>query len=248
MCIRDRAKKAFNHGTGVDWFDFDNDGDFDLLLAQLAHPWFVESIGHRGTTLFKNNNGRLEDITTELNIQYEETHAGAAFGDLNNDGLVDIITTAYYGCRYIDIYLQQSDHSFKISTHDSGVSRVSLNYDVCYVDYDKDGQLDVTIGGEQAFRLYKNIGQPTYNWVAISLEGNFMNKSAIGAIVKVYTNGQIYTQEVNAGRGQRMQKPTTLHFGLAKADKIDKVEIFWNSRKAKTYTNLAINKVHQIKE
>ena len=30
-----------NHGTGVDWYDFDNDGDFDLLLSQLAHPRYI---------------------------------------------------------------------------------------------------------------------------------------------------------------------------------------------------------------
>jgi len=243
-----QTKEMFNHGTGVDWYDFDNDGDFDLLLPQLAHPWFVESVGHRGTTLFKNNNGLLVDRTSQSGIQYEETHAGAAFGDLNNDGLVDIITTAYYGCRYVDIYLQQSDHSFKISTHDSGLAKVDLNYDVCYVDYNNDGQLDAAIGGEQGFRLYKNIAPPKHNWLAINLEGTSINKSAIGAVVKVYANGQIYTQEVNAGRGQRMQKPTTLYFGLANASKIDKVEIYWNSRKSKTYTDLAINTIQLIRE
>lgn len=242
-----QSKKVFNHGTGVDWYDFDNDGDFDLLLPQLAHPWLVESEGHRGTTLFKNEMGQLVDITNQSGIQYEETHAGAAFGDLNNNGLVDIITTAYYGCRYVDIYLQQLDHSFQLSTHDSGLAQANLNYDICYVDYNNDGQLDVAIGGEQSFRLYKNIA-PINNWISLTLESTSMNKSAIGAIVKVYASGEVYTQEVNAGRGQRMQKPTDLHFGLGKANKIDKVDIYWNSRKAKTYTNLEINTRHRVKE
>jgi len=243
-----QAKKVFNHGTGIDWYDFDNDGDFDLLLPQLAHPWFVESQGHRGTTLFRNDEGRLTDITNQSGIQYEETHAGAAFGDLNNDGLVDLITTAYYGCRYVDLYLQQADHSFKLCTYDSGLSKVTVNYDVCYVDYDNNGHLDVAMGGEKTFRLYKNIAPIKNNWIAIALESTSMNKSAIGAIVKVYVDGRIYTQEVNAGRGQRMQKSTTLHFGLDKASKIEKIEIYWNGKKAKTYTDLEINTIHRIKE
>lgn len=243
-----QAKKVFNHGTGVDWYDFDNDGDFDLLLPQLAHPWFIASEGHRGTALFKNEQGRLIDITNQSGIQYEETHAGAAFGDINNDGLVDIITTAYYGCRFVEIYLQQSDHSFRLSTYDSGLAQVNMNYDVCYVDYNNDGQLDVAIGGENAFRLYKNIASADNSWISIELERTSMNKLAIGTIVKVYADGQVYTQEVNAGRGQRMQKPTALHFGLGKVTKIDKVVVYWNSRNAQNYTDLAINTVHQIKE
>ncbi len=242
-----QSRKAFNHGTGIDWYDYDNDGDFDLLLPQLAHPWLVASKGHRGTTLFRNDKGQFTDITNQSGIHYEETHAGAAFGDLNNDGLVDLITTAYYGCRYVDVYLQQSDHSFKLNTIDSGLDRVNLNYDLCYVDYNNDGQLDVAIGGENRFHLYKNIAKPN-NWVAIQLESTSRNKLAIGTIVKVYADGQVYTQEVNAGRGQRMQKPRTLHFGLAQVDKIEKVEIYWNSPEPKTYPGLEINTTHLLRE
>ncbi|MBI4947694.1 MAG: VCBS repeat-containing protein, partial [Bacteroidetes bacterium] len=43
------------HGTGCDWADYDNDGDMDLLLPQLAHPNNINCCGDYGTTVYRNN-------------------------------------------------------------------------------------------------------------------------------------------------------------------------------------------------
>lgn len=235
-----------NHGTGVDWYDFDNDGDFDLLLSQLAHPRYIANYDHRGTTIFRNDEGKFTDLRDSHGIEYEETHAGATFGDVNNDGLVDLITTVYYGCRYVDLYLQKDNHRFQLSTHVSGLSKITTGNDACFVDFNNDGLLDLAMGVGGEFRLFKNKQATSNSWMKIQLENTVGNYFGIGAIVKVYANNQVFTQEVNAGRGQRMQKPYVLHFGLSQATAIEKVEVLWSNNQVETFQGLQVNQTYTL--
>jgi len=235
-----------NHGTGVDWYDFDNDGDFDLLMPQLAHPGYKKKYDHRGTTIYRNDRNKFTDLRDSHGIEYEETHAGATFGDVNNDGLADIITTVYYGCRYIDLYLQQPNHRFDLSTYQSGLAKISTGNDACFVDFNNDGLLDLAMGNNDQFRLFKNKKSTTNTWVKLQLENVMGNHFGIGAIVKVYANNQVFTQEVNAGRGQKMQKPTILHFGLGDATAIDKIEVQWQKNQVERFFNCRINNAYTL--
>lgn len=247
------GKNYSNHGTGVDWYDYDNDGDMDLLLPQFAHPQNA-AFGFRGTTIYKNQNGNFTDTYdsqiggSSLGITYEETHAGAAWGDFDNDGLADFVITTYYGCRYIDLYKQTPDLKFKNVTYEAGLNRIVTGDDACWADYDNDGKLDLAMSVDRKFKLFKNYWSETNNnWVKLDLRSNKTNKFAIGAKVKVYAGGKTYTQEVVAGRGQKMQKPYVLHFGIGQAQSIDKVEIRWpQSNDYETYQNIPINQITQI--
>lgn len=247
------GKTYSNHGTGVDWYDYDNDGDMDLLLPQFAHPANA-AFGFRGTTIYRNQNGNFTDTYdskiggSSLGITYEETHAGAAWGDFDNDGLADFVITTYYGCRYIDLYKQTPDFKFKNVTFESGLNRIVTGDDACWADYDNDGKLDLAMSQDRKFRLFKNYWSETNNnWVKLDLRSNKSNKFAIGARVKVYAGGKTYMQEVGAGRGQKMQKPYVLHFGLGQAKSIDKVEIRWPGETSYIeYKNIPINQITKI--
>lgn len=235
-----------NHGTGVDWYDFDNDGDFDLLLSQLAHPRYLDNYDHRGTTIFRNDKGKFTDLRDSHGIEYEETHAGATFGDVNNDGLVDIVTTVYYGCRYVDLYLQKSNHRFQLSSNQFGLAKVTTGNDACFVDFNNDGLLDLSMGVAGKFRLFKNNKATTNAWIKLQLKNTVGNHFGIGAIVKVYANNQVFTQEINAGRGQRMQKPYVLHFGLGQATTIDKVEVRWPNNQVELFQGVTVNQSYTL--
>lgn len=246
------GKDYSNHGTGVDWYDFDNDGDLDLLLPQFAHPLNL-SFGFQGTTIYRNSNGKftdtwdLQELRNSLGIEYEETHAGGAWGDIDNDGLVDLIMTTYYGCRYIDLYKHNYDHTFSNITFPWGLKKIVTGDDACWADYDGDGKLDLALSQDRKFKLFKNTFNSGKNWLELDLTSETGNFYAIGARVKVYVQGKIYTQEVSSGRGQNMQKPSRLHFGLGDASKIDKVEIRWPGTKTYvTYQDIKINQLNSI--
>ena len=244
------------HGTGVDWADYDNDGDMDLLLCQLAHPAYTIQYGHRPTTIY-NNSGAGSFNFTDLNpgvnagnigIQYEETHAGGAWGDLNSDGLTDIFITSFYGCRYGDVYLQKPNNTFELNTFEFGVSDLVSASDATLADFDNDGRLDMACGTNDAtdyafMKVYKNTNTSNNNWVSIDLNSTSGNYFGIGAKVVVYAGGKKYTQYQIPFHGANMSKGNRLFFGLGQVWSIDSVIVRWpnGTLNTETFTGLAIN-------
>ncbi|MBI1221820.1 MAG: hypothetical protein GC180_04370 [Bacteroidetes bacterium] len=219
------------HGTGVDWGDYDNDGDFDLLVPMLAHPAFILLYDHLPTQLYRNGGApafMFYSETKNSGIEYEETHSGGAWGDIDNDGDLDFAISTFYGCRYIDMYVQDEPGKFRMVSSEAGIQNIVSGEDVCWADWDHDGKLDMALGDGGKFRIWKN-NVPSWeeHWTEIELKATSGNVLAIGARVEVYAGGKMYMQEVTAGRGVRMQKPTRLHFGLNKDAQIDSVRVRW---------------------
>jgi hypothetical protein len=88
-------------GFGTAWFDFDNDGWLDILTVngtiaaiealQRAHDPFPL---HQRKQLFRNlGNGQFQDVTDRAGAAFRSSDVGrgAAFGDVDNDGDVDVL-------------------------------------------------------------------------------------------------------------------------------------------------------------
>lgn len=91
------ATRLFS-GWGLKFFDFDNDGDSDLFLAN-GHPDdMVESQASRvkykePLLIFDNINGRYKNVSAQSGEVFSKDFParGAAFGDIDNDGDIDIL-------------------------------------------------------------------------------------------------------------------------------------------------------------
>lgn len=244
-----------NHGTGVDWADYDNDGDMDLLLPQFAHPGWNNTYGHRGSILFTNSGAPDYNFsesydTHNWGIQWEETHAGAVWGDLDNNGFLDFYITTYYGCRYTDVYLNSGSFNnpidlptFFLSSSYYGVDTMRSGNDGLIVDLDGDGWNDILGGDQNRFRFFRQDVNVALHEQAIQVKvkNTTGNKFGIGSKVVVRTDRGNYTQQISCGRGQMMQKPYYLHFGLRPNEKISRIEVNHPDGLQEVFTDIPIN-------
>jgi hypothetical protein len=85
-------------GFGVDWFDYDNDGRLDLFVANGAVTRLESLHGdpypfHQRNLLLHNEGARFRDTSAEAGSPFtlSEVGRGVAFGDIDNNGTVDIV-------------------------------------------------------------------------------------------------------------------------------------------------------------
>jgi hypothetical protein len=132
-------------GCGVAFYDFDHDDWIDIFMVNGTRlegfPKGQEPISH----LFKNNrDGTFTDITAGSGITRSGWGQGCCVGDYDNDGLDDLFVS-YYGQP--SLYKNHGDGTFTDVTVKAGLTqtRQRWNSGCAFVDYDKDGHLDLFV-------------------------------------------------------------------------------------------------------
>ena len=117
------------------------------------------------------------------------------------------------------------------------------------VDLWNRGVLDALVANQKGpLLVYKNTVAPENQWIEFDLEGTTSNRSAIGAQVTMYWNGQQQIQYVSGGSGFAAQNDRRLHFGLGKNPAIDKAVIRWPSGKNQNLDHPAPKRIYKVKE
>ena len=133
-------------GSGVAMFDYDGDGRQDLFFVNgttlQGFPKGQEPRPH----LYRNRDGaRFEDVTVAagLNEQWGWGQ-GACAGDYDNDGHEDLLVT-YYGQNRL--FHNTGRGRFDDVTGPAGLtqSRLRWNTGCAFIDYDRDGLLDLFV-------------------------------------------------------------------------------------------------------
>jgi hypothetical protein len=85
-------------GWGLKFFDYDNDGDLDLICSNGFPDDLVEELSHQITykqplLLFQNQGKTFKNVSEQSGPVFAKTFAarGLAIGDFNNDGAVDVL-------------------------------------------------------------------------------------------------------------------------------------------------------------
>lgn len=144
------------------WADIDNDGDRDLFLSyEFDSVRLYENIGDLELVDITETSG----IAMEFNIR----NAGAAFGDYDNDGFIDLYLCKYYNSMAFQgpiyenvLYRNKGDNTFENVTFEAQASvGVNASFNAVWWDYDQDGWLDIFIVNDRVFNqnyLLKNNG------------------------------------------------------------------------------------------
>src|SRR5213596_1403396 len=160
-------------GCGVAFIDYDNDGWIDIFLVNGAA--FDESAQNRrpASYLFRNNrDGTFTDVTGKAGLTHSGWGQACCVGDYDNDGFDDLFVT-YWGRNVL--YHNNGDGTFTDVSARAGVAGSADRWGAgcCFLDYDRDGHLDLFVAnyvafdperaprpGESAYCRYSNIPVP----------------------------------------------------------------------------------------
>jgi tetratricopeptide (TPR) repeat protein len=131
------------------FFDADHDGDLDLFVARSGM-----------NLLFRNNaDGTFTEVGEQMNLAGGNSiTSGAAFGDFDEDGDIDLIVTNEN--EENQLYSNQRQSIFRDVAYEAGIPGQSGSAAVAAADYNNDGFLDIFIGsvGKSDHMLYRNTG------------------------------------------------------------------------------------------
>ncbi len=133
-------------GCGAAFFDYDQDDWLDIFLV---NGWRLEGFpkGHEPVCrLFKNNrDGTFTDVTIKSGLARSGWGQACCVGDYNNDGWNDLFVS-YYGQNAL--FRNNGNGTFAEVTKEAGLlqDRLRWNSGCSFLDYDKDGHLDLFVG------------------------------------------------------------------------------------------------------
>jgi tetratricopeptide (TPR) repeat protein len=253
------------------FFDYDNDGLPDLFVTSFSisvDETVRTYLGgpNNGPTLklYKNlGDGRFKDVTRETGLEKVFMPMGANFGDIDNDGFLDIYLgtgSPSLGSLVPNVLLRNHDGKYFVDvTASSRTGELHKGHAVAFADLQHSGHEDILaeIGGalpgdRHTFRLFENPGNEN-DWISVKLQGVKTNRPAIGARIKMTVRNQgqgtrsIY-RWVGSG-GSFGASPLEQHIGLGKSATIESLEIWWPTSKTRqTFTGVGKNQFVAVKE
>ena len=275
-------------GMNVSIGDMNNDGQFGFYISNITEEGVLLQGNNFWVPKFDHEKLSYHNQARESGIEAGGWSYGAQFGDLNNDGFMDLYLANGFisgkkGTNYwYDYSKVTGGNRSNISdirnwpdmdgrSH-SGYQRNKLwlntgsgfmydvsekvigqqTYDsrsVAMADLWNRGVLDVIVGSQNdQLLVYKNHTDPENRWIDFELTGTKANKSAIGAIVRIFWDSHEQAQVLTGGIGFSSQNQRRIHFGLGKNDRVDKVEILWPGGSTQIIEQPEAMKVHKIIE
>ncbi len=269
------------------------------VLNQGRYSIFVSNISEEGVLVQGNNlwmpqpgssgdHVKYENLANAMGVEMGGWSFGTQFGDLNNDGYLDLYEVngnvsldqdqSYWydyskvaggnkaiisdaanwpslknrslsGYQQKRVWINDGAGQFKEVSQLVGATDRYDGRSVVFADLYNNGALDVVTANQRGpVLLYKNQVSPKNNWIEFQLNGHSSNRSAIGAEVRLFWNGQQQLQEVSGGSGFCAQNQRRLHFGLGQSSRIDRVEILWPSGRKQTIESPQLDIIHKIEE
>ncbi len=247
-----------NGSMGVDAADLDGDSFDDLVVTDYADQLMMHyrSLGVDG--LFEDT-ARISQIGSEV-LPHVKWGVGLVDFDLDGDRDAFICTGHLLeNAKEIDprtayglpnsVMENRGKGLFKSATRACGpaLEQIASSRGAAFDDLDNDGDVDCLILNCDAPAQYLvNTSLADAAWIILELKGRYVNRDAVGCRVQVTAGSLTQTAEIHSGRGYQSHYGTRLHFGLGKADKIDRITLHWGNGKDQVIEQPAVRKLHTI--
>ncbi|HEY4086282.1 MAG TPA: CRTAC1 family protein [Bryobacteraceae bacterium] len=243
-------------GMGIAVADYDGNGFLDIAKTNFS--------GDR-PSLYRSEDGKFfEDVSERAGLGRNQLLGwGIAFLDVDEDGWPDLVMANGHIYPDIDrspvgetyrqktlLYRNLGDGRFADVTASAGPGFQPMRpaRGLATGDLDGDGRPEILIVNvNDRPALLRNDG-PRQNAIAISLTGTKSNRSAIGARCTIEAGGRKQIAEVVGGGSYYSQNSFTLYFGVAKATKVDRIEIRWPNGETQSWRDVAVNRTVRITE
>ena len=251
-------------GMGLAAADYDLDGNLDIVKTNFAGdtPSLYHNLG----------GGNFEDatFTAGLGAHTQLLGWGCGFFDFDNDGWPDILicnghvypevqqlkTEAGYAQRKLLYRNLRNGHFADMSLQvGPGMSDPAACRGCAFGDFDNDGDIDVVVNTVNDFpQLLRCDSKLANNWIKVRTIGTKSNRSGIGAriacVTRVPGESKPHRQidEVRSGGSYISQNDLRIHFGLGKAEQVDRLEIRWPSGQVDSINDVKANQLLFVKE
>jgi enediyne biosynthesis protein E4 len=245
-------------GMGTAAGDYDGDGYLDLVKTNFANDT---------SNLYRNNGDRtFEEVSKGAGLGQVTKHLGwgTAFLDYDNDAWPDILLVNGHVYPEVEgkvvgqtfrqarvLYRNQEGQRFVNVSEivGPGIADERSSRGMAVGDYDNDGDVDVFINNMgDSPSLLKNQGGNRQAFLSLFLVGTKSNRNGIGARVTVTAGGRKQLGEVRSGSSFMSHSDFRLHFGLAKLNKAERIEIQWPSGIQQVMENVKANQFLEVVE
>lgn len=246
-------------GMGTDVEDYDNDGWPDVIVTTLSLERYA---------LFRAlGQGRFEYASHTSGVgraTFQHAGWGTKFADLDNDGrrdlfvaqshVLDTVSRERQGFDYLQppLLLRGEGTSFVDVSSSLGpvFARPAAGRGAAFADLDDDGDVDVVIANLDAGpTILRNDVGNAHHWLTVSLRGTRSNRDGIGAIVSVVDeDGRTRSGICSTASSYQSGSDRRVHFGLAGARMLRRVEVRWPGGALQVLTDIAADRILEIVE
>ena len=253
------------------FFDYDNDGWPDIFVAGYGTrtpddvaAFEMGKVHHAETSrLYQNNHdGTFTDVTKFVGLDRAILIMGAGFGDLDNDGWLDIYLgtgdSLFESLLPNKMFRNNAGKSFQDVTTSGGFGILQKGHSIAFGDLTNNGNEDIfaKIGGAypgDTYKsvLFKNPGHDNH-WVTLELEGVQTNRSAVGARIELTVKSTKGKRQVfrTVGYGSSFGgNPLRQHIGVGDAAEIMLVEVTWPvPRQVQQFRDVPVDRAFHIRQ
>lgn len=252
----DEDGRAFA-GMGLDFTDYDNDGQPDIFINALANQRYA---------LFRNAGSSFEYISGPSGVgEASLLHSGwgAKFVDYDNDGwrdlfvaqghVMDNIELTQPSIRYREpiLLLRNVRGKFTDVSKASGTifSKPLAARGAAFGDLDNDGFVDAAINCSNGPAVILRNKGSANAWIGLELKGQRSNRDAISARVRLVAGaGPDQVQFVSTAGSYLSANDRRVFFGIGGNTEAQLIEIRWPSGRVQKLEKVSARKIHQVVE